>query len=258
VHEYLCPNGHPVRPSARFCPGCGAAIAHPVDETTMRERQWLPVAVLPAQAPATVDGHRPWARAALVVVALLVLGTAGGWAGVTMSRRAGAPGAAPTTGPSTVGPSATESPAQRPIPSVPAPQSGVGLVDIASVTSDTRAPGVAWTLNEYFSGINERDAARALAVMDPAGVVDRDDPRQAGRFRADVSTTTDSNVAVRWIRDDHPAVYVLAGVTFTSRQEAAYGPNGQTCTNWSLVYTLSVSPAGTYAIVRSAGTNAPC
>jgi len=275
MQEYRCPNGHPVRPSARFCPGCGAGIANPVDETTMRDQQWLPVPVSPSPPPATVDGRRPWARVALVVVALLLLGTAGGWAGVSLSRRVGTPAAAPTTGPSTAGPSTVEPsvspasspaaptapapiPAPTPPAAAPAPAVGVGLVDIAPVTADARAQSVAWTLNEYFSGINQRDAARALAVMDPAGVVDRNDPRQAEKFRVDLSTTTDANVVVHWIRDDHPAVHVLAGVTFTSRQAAAYGPNGQTCTTWSLVYTLSVAPAGTYAIVRTSGTHTPC
>jgi hypothetical protein len=121
---------------------------------------------------------------------------------------------------------------------------------------DPRTPQVAWTLNEYFSGINARDIARTLAVMDPTGVVDRTDPRQVEKFRAEVSTTTDSNIVLHLIRAE--SAYTLAGVTFTSRQEAGYGPNGQTCTDWTLVYTLSATPQGTYAIVRSAGTPVPC
>jgi hypothetical protein len=51
---------------------------------------------------------------------------------------------------------------------------------------------------------------------------------------------------------------MLAGVTFTSRQEARYGPNGQTCTTWSLAYALTTAADGQPMITRTSGTSAPC
>jgi hypothetical protein len=51
---------------------------------------------------------------------------------------------------------------------------------------------------------------------------------------------------------------VQAGVTFTSRQDAAYGPNGQTCTDWTLTYFLVPGVNGGLLIRKTAGTNKPC
>jgi hypothetical protein len=125
------------------------------------------------------------------------------------------------------------------------------------VRTDARADRVGWTLNEYYSGINSRDIQRTLAVMDPAGVIDRNNPSQVEKFRVDVSTTTDSNIVVHSIAED-PAGGLQAGVTFTSLQDARYGPNGQTCTNWSLTYLFTATVDGQLLIRRTSGTNTPC
>jgi len=66
-----------------------------------------------------------------------------------------------------------------------------------------------------------------------------------------LSTTTDGNISVNVI---DPATAtpgtdpVQAQVSFTSAQGPDFGPNpGETCTNWTLTYTL-VPSNGTYLI----------
>jgi hypothetical protein len=182
----------------------------------------------------------------VVAVVTLLLGVGGGAVIVHLNGRPG-PAAAPTAAPTTA-PTTAASPTTDPTRSV------IGIVDITAVRDDTRAETVGAVLNEYFSGINDRDIPRVLAVMDPAGVVDRDDPRQVQQFRDNVSTTTDADIVVHWIRADDTTGGTQAGVTFTSRQEARYGPNGQTCSRWSLTYLLS----SRFLIVRSVSSNAAC
>jgi hypothetical protein len=193
----------------------------------------------------------------LVVVLLLILGAGGGLTGVYLSQR---PDSDPVaTDDETPLPTPTRSPTPPVLPdptTPPTPNADtatIGLVDVSAVRADSRAADVGAVLNEYFTGINTRDMPRVLAVMDPSGVVNRDNPQQVERFRIDVSTTTDTNIVLHWVRDDGVGG-VLAGVTFTSRQDAQYGPDGEACTNWSLTYTLSSQ----FLIVRTTGTHQIC
>lgn len=280
VGQYACPNGHPVRASARFCPACGTAIEHPVDETTMRDAHWqppgsswpadvqwppaVPVPAAPAPAPATA-GRSSWTWIALVA-GLVVLAAGGGLLGVHVSRADTRPTATATSATPTFSPTPTPTgsrgttPTPVPAPPTPTPTppnpdtTMMGVVDVTAVRGESHAQSVGYTLNEYFSGINQKDMPRVLAVMDPTGVVNRDNPRQVEQFRVNISTTTDSNVVVHWIRPDTATGGVLVGVTFTSRQEARFGPANLTCANWSLTYVLS----GQFLIVRTTGTYEAC
>jgi hypothetical protein len=312
--QHACPNGHPIRPSARFCPACGARVPDPADETSLQHAPpapdpswpsdpaswppadagaWQPTdagspqptdagspqpaevwswpqagAGAPQQAVVAATPQRSWTPIIIVVAVLLLLGAGGGVGGVYLSRRADSapipapaptPTITPTPTPST-DPSESASADPSTNPSISASDPGatsVGIVNIAAVRADARADRVGWTLNEYYSGINSRDIERTLAVMDPAGVVNRNDPGQAEKFRVDVSTTIDSNIVVHSIADDG-AGGLQALVTFTSQQDSRYGPNGQTCTNWSLTYLFTATADGQLLIRRTVGTNTPC
>lgn len=54
---------------------------------------------------------------------------------------------------------------------------------------------------------------------------------------------------------DKGAGAVEVDVTFTSTQDATFGPNGQTCTKWQLAYDM-VGP-GPGWLIRGARTLAP-
>jgi hypothetical protein len=264
-----CPNGHPVGAAARFCPTCGATAADDLHWQPAGPAwpdtgaAWAAPQATTAKAPAV--RRVPWLVVTLVVAAALLLGVGSGAVAVHLNGRPDPdPGTTAATGsaiPTTTATTRTAvptptyaAPTYTAPPTPPPASTMIGIVDVTKVRADTRAQTVGTVLNEYFSGINDRDIARTLAVMDPAGVVNRNDPRQVEKFRADVSTTTDTDIVVHWIRAYDTTGGTLAGVTFTSRQDARYGPDGQTCTHWSLTYILSSQ----FQIVRTTSTNEAC
>lgn len=107
-------------------------------------------------------------------------------------------------------------------------------------------------LDSYFSGINAKRYAQVLALYDPAGSLDPNNPAQAAEFTQGVSTTVESQVVLMSIVDDPAyASDVDAGLTFRSQQQAGYGPAdapGETCTLWNNTYELS-SAGGGYLIL---------
>lgn len=120
-------------------------------------------------------------------------------------------------------------------PNVPAPAGG-------QVTT-AQASGIVAAFNTYFGGIDTGDYAAAYDVLSP-------------RIRAEASeasfadgdaTSYDSNITVL---DAHAvdASTVTVALAFTSLQTADKGPNGDTCDNWTLQYTMVQGPDGTWYI----------
>jgi len=134
----------------------------------------------------------------------------------------------------------------------------VGIVDLSAVSSDSRAPEIGRVLNEYFSGINQRDWARAMSVLD-AHVVDSSDPTAVASFEQDLSTTNDSNVVVKLIQSasDAPSG-ISATVTFQSNQDPSLGPDGQGCTLWNLEYLFSGDGPTSFLVYKTRGSHDPC
>jgi hypothetical protein len=115
-------------------------------------------------------------------------------------------------------------------------------------------------LNTYFPAISAKDYSQALAQFDPNGTMNPNDPQQAQNFEQGVSTSSDSNVVLHSLAPVGPVAATTADVTFTSNQHAGYGPSGnegQTCTDWTLTYTLSYIN-GNYLIYTSKGTYTGC
>jgi hypothetical protein len=134
----------------------------------------------------------------------------------------------------------------------------IGIVDIGNVASDPRARLVGQTLNAYFSGINQHDYERAMAVMDPS-LIDPTNPDQVASFEHAVSTSNDTDITVTAINSNSQAPSgVSADVTFQSTQDASLGPDGQSCTRWNLEYPLSGSQATSFRIYQSGGNHAAC
>ena len=131
----------------------------------------------------------------------------------------------------------------------------VGLVDISSVDSDPRGQAVGYALNEYFSGINEKDYDRTLAVMDPSGVVDTSDVEQVERLKENLATSFDDRIVVKELSGEGSPL--KARVTFRSRQDRDYGPDGDACTLWTLTYQMSEYGDG-YRIVTGSAKHRPC
>jgi eukaryotic-like serine/threonine-protein kinase len=150
-----------------------------------------------------------------------------------------------------------------PVSPSPSPQpSNVGIVALdSSITGDPRAQQVAAMFDTFFSAISRKDYATALAEYDPNGRVDPNDPAQATSFEQAVSTSNDSDVVLQSLSPSGPGPASSAQITFQSTQDAGYGPPGdenQTCTDWTLTYTLTYTDAGGYLIYSSNGSSAGC
>ena len=89
----------------------------------------------------------------------------------------------------------------------------------------------------YFTGVNSHDVQLAVSAYDPAGVVNPHDPDEVSRFAEGTSTSTDDQIVIDSIQSSAPG-HLAVAVRFRSRQAAAFGPGGQTCTMWKLQYDL--------------------
>lgn len=132
----------------------------------------------------------------------------------------------------------------------------VGIVAISAPSSVTER--VARMFDAYFSAVNSGDHDTVLALYDPAGVLDTTDPAKAQRFLDDISTTQDDEVVLKNATDNGSTV--TADVTFRSHQAAGKGPRDdpdQTCTLWSLRYTLT-DDGGQLLIRKGSGDYTSC
>jgi hypothetical protein len=162
-------------------------------------------------------------------------------------------------------PPATSAPSSpsttKPGSAAPTKPGSVGVVAIDPAVTDPRAVDVATMFDSHFAAVNAKNYAKAIAVYDPAGVINPNDPGQASDFQRAVSTTTDDQIVLRSVGADPAGRGVLAArVTFRSNQQAGYGPSerpDETCTAWDVTYTLS-QPGGAYKILAGKATNSPC
>jgi hypothetical protein len=135
-----------------------------------------------------------------------------------------------------------------------------GLVSIDSTVTDPRAPGVADVLATYFDGINRKDYDAVAGVLDPAGAIDPSKPSHMESLAEGTRSTHDSDIVLGSLTDAKVG-RLKAGVNFRSEQAPGDGPlraPEETCTRWSLVYTITVTPDGTYLIRGGKGSSVPC
>ncbi len=144
----------------------------------------------------------------------------------------------------------------RALPTLPAPTSvvceqpplGPPGADVAGLPEEQLiGADIARTFGDYFGGINSGDFALAYDQLSP-------------RLRGDFSSfaeglvsTYDYQFEVRdvWFGVDSVHVWL----EFVSLQDPALGPDGQSCTEWSVDYTLIPSSDGRYLIDRAQSHN---
>ncbi|MCL6106182.1 MAG: ATP-binding cassette domain-containing protein [Actinobacteria bacterium] len=126
-----------------------------------------------------------------------------------------------------------------PSPTTSSPSLSHDSVPIAVPSELAAQPGasdVAATLGAYFWGINTGDWQMVWQQFTPAG------QQRVGSIEhlagAD-ATSHDFNVAIHSMTPLDAATLKVF-VTFTSTQDADYGPNGDTCDDWTLDYTFEL------------------
>jgi hypothetical protein len=235
---------------------------------------------VPEFMPAARTG-RNWRMGFTVAVVLVVVGGAMVGAGMDHPPRAGrddpailapsaaesspvapAPSPAGTPGRSaSVTPRRSESSPSTPASASPPPVS-VGMVDVRAVAANPAVLAVGGLFDRYFSGINTKRYEQVLALFDPSGFLDPNDPAQVKSFTQGVSTSTDSQVVLRSITDDATAAGDLdVRLTLRSHQSAGFGPPGspdETCTDWDITYQLRPAGGGYRILKPQAVAHTPC
>ncbi|WP_166345590.1 trypsin-like peptidase domain-containing protein [Phytoactinopolyspora limicola] len=92
---------------------------------------------------------------------------------------------------------------------------------------------VAQTLDRYFGGINSGDYQLAFDQLSPR----LQGSMTAADFAAGVETSYDFGFEVHWIEETPQGAEIW--LEFTSIQAPGYGPEGESCTHWSLDYELA-------------------
>jgi hypothetical protein len=218
----------------------------------------------PVAAPARTGGWPTPAKILIVVLAVALVGLVAFplIKNLRSDDTAGPGPTGPTTAAPTGGTTPTTRPSPTPSPSPTGPPGRVGLVSITPGITHPATVAVATVFDTFFAAVNNRQYDRALAQYDPAGVVNRNDPKQVQAFKDAVSTTLDGEVVLHSVDGaSSPAGAVVARVTFQSQQSPGYGPKGreqETCTAWDATYTLTQSAPGTYLILRSTAASSTC
>jgi serine/threonine-protein kinase PknK len=174
------------------------------------------------------------AVAAVTVVVLAVVGTA-----IYLSNRPSGSGGSdgPTT--TVAVPSSTSVAAKTPT-SVPPPTSTNITIppdDVVAVAGGVNHPATVdarKTLHEYIAGIDESRYQDAFDTF----TTDSDIYRGGlDAWAEGQSTTYIVDALITGVRDVDPDT-IEVDMSFTSFQDEAYGPNGQSCTEWQLAYEM--------------------
>lgn len=237
-------------PGTRFCRRCGtefgpqvAGPQRPADTPwTTVEAPGPPVSGVP-QLSGT--GHGPgWYAVLAGAVAVLVVALVLGVMAFTGTGGDVDPAAGPAT-PSQIGPRTSPPPppststpprTTRPAPTSSKPPSNPGndLVAVSPVLAQhSLAPLVVEVATAYFLSINTRDFVTYRSLFTSEIQADLDLDQLAEGFRS----TYDHDILLVDIEETADG-RVAAWVDFTSNQDAADGPDGQTCTNWHIALFL--------------------
>jgi serine protease Do len=121
----------------------------------------------------------------------------------------------------------------------------LGAAVVPPSTTDALTDLVVRTFQEYFTGINAGDYERSRLRLSPAR---RPSP---SKWEDALASSYDFDIAVNQVTASDPGG--IAWVTFTSLQAADKGPRpGETCTLWSIDYTLVPADDGLFWIDHSA------
>lgn len=158
-------------------------------------------------------------------------------------------------------PTDTDTPTPTPTPTS-SPTTSVGAVQIdSSLVNDPRAAQVATLFDTYFAAITAKNFDAVFALYDPSGDLNTSDQSQRDSFEKADATSSDDDGTLTALGPSGPGNTTTADITFRSRQQAGYGPGddpNQTCTMWTLTYTLTYTSDGRYLIKSAKGTPASC
>lgn len=200
----------------------------------------------PAAAPETPEGQRSLAWVLWLVAAVALVAIVGGGAFVVTRMidrpRDGGSSAGGSAAASSAGASAGQasgvgaSPEASPAAGVqPASPSSPSSPPAATVSRASERQQIEASLQAYFAGINAGDY-RAAWEQFTARLKHR---APLAKFAAGDSSSHDSNVVVHWVKWTNSRT-AIAYVTFSSTQDSAQGPNGDTADNWTLEYTMKL------------------
>ncbi|GAB2565020.1 hypothetical protein [Kribbella endophytica] len=150
------------------------------------------------------------------------------------------PGYAPTSEEPTWSPAPTEDETTTEAPPEPTPEPTLGndLVSVAPEASqDPATTAVVELLTTYFAAINNHDYLTYQSQQTPAAQKLLTRPAFATGFRSTVNSEVNL-LSITPTTDGR----LLAKLTFTSTQDTADGPQGQTCTQWSVSKYLKGEP----------------
>lgn len=116
--------------------------------------------------------------------------------------------------------------------------------------SGSDVQGIIATLSTYFDAIDAQDYETAYAQLTPSNQA------QVGGETALAAADATSyvfNITLQGVTQEYPGRDVAA-VSFTSVQDAAHGPGGDTCDIWTLDYTM-VQGSNTWLIQKAIAQN---
>lgn len=127
--------------------------------------------------------------------------------------------------------------------------------DTGMVTNLSRhpdAPSIALALDRYFESI---DSGEYYAAWQSISGDLRGGFRDVDSFAEEYSTTRIRGVTLK-LSEMVDETANTADVSFTSTQDSAYGPDGQTCTHWNLRYTVHLD-SGSWVIAGADALEPP-
>jgi len=183
-----------------------------------------------------------------------LLGTDGEVVGLVDAKNVEAEGIAYAVAPTIARPlllswaDSTTSAVSAPCADPAGPQPGRDLSPTLPDSPDPTTQAVGDVFKTYFDGINAANYEQAWMMLSP-----KLRGSSLESFADGTSTSYDDQVTVRSVTEG-PGDSVVAHVTFTSVQASEKGPDGDTCDNWDLDYTLILS-GGSWLIDKVAGHN---
>ena len=213
---------------AKFCTHCAARFD---DQPAQRADE-------PVQVESERTGYGPgWFIGLSAVIAVIVIGAIVGGVVLFQQRQSSAnpdPGTSsfvPPTYETRDAPTYTEPTETLTVEEpTPTPTLGNSTVDITpEAASHPSAPVVVALLTSYFNSINDRNYTIYKRLHTKGVRADMSEKE----FVAGYKTTHDSDIVISGLGPG-PDGRLLASVDFVSSQAAADGPDGETCTRWSV------------------------
>lgn len=211
----------------------------------------VPGPPVPARQAAPAPRRRALLVGGVAAAIVVLIGVTGA---LLLNRAATGETLTPTTGSAAPGSTAPGSTApasattRRPATSSPS----VPGIEIAPGVNHPETTAVATVLSGFYDAINDGRYAAAFAVFSPGS-----DTAAGGMegYSLGLSTTSIERPRINAVRSNG-ADGLAVDVAFRSRQDAEFGPDGQTCTDWALTYDMT-GPGPNWKLLKSTPITPP-